>query len=65
MCKVQSYLARQRGTSGKRIGSGGGLEVIGAMLGGEPEAGVEGEQEAKAEGKAGGLPLTVLEQNVD
>jgi len=43
MCKVPSYVARQRGTSGRRVGSDGG-------------SGAEGEREAEAEaaGEAGG-----------
>jgi len=55
MCKVQSYVACQCSTSGKRVGRDGGSEVIGAMLGGKSGAGAEGEQEAEAEG----VPLTV------
>ena len=48
-------MARQRGTSGRRVGSDGGLEAVGATLRGEPEVGVEGEQEVEAEG----VPLTL------
>jgi len=49
-------MARQRGTSGRRVGSDGGSGAVGAR--GEPGAGAEGEQEAEAEGEAGGVPLT-------
>ena len=47
-------MARQRSTSGRRVGSSGRSEVVGAMLRGEP--GVEAGAEAEAE--AGGVPLT-------
>ena len=36
--------------SGKRVGSDGGLEVMGATLGGESGAGAEGERRRKREG---------------
>ena len=60
MCKVPSYVARQRGTSGRRVRSNGGSGVVGVTSRGEPGVGAEGEQEAEAEveGKAGGVPLT-------
>jgi len=45
-------VARQRGTSGRWVGSDGGSGAVGAR--GEP--GAEGEREAKAE--AEGVPLT-------
>jgi len=55
-------MARQRGTSGRRVGSSGRSEVVGAMLRGELGVGAEGEQEvevkAEAGGEAGGVPLT-------
>jgi len=55
-------MARQCGTSGRWVGSDGGLEAVGTMLRGEPGAGAEGEWEAEAEaegeGEAGGVPLT-------
>jgi len=51
-------VVRQRGTSGRWVGSDGRLGAVGAR--GEPGAGAEGEQEAEAEaeGEAGGVPLT-------
>ena len=53
-------MARQHGTSGRRVGSNGGLGAVGATLRGEPGAGAEGEQEAEVEaeveGEAGGSP---------
>ena len=51
-------MAHQHGTSGRRVGSDGGLGVVGAR--GKLGAGAEGEQEteAEAEGEAGGVPLT-------
>jgi len=58
-------VACQCGTSGRRVGSSGGSEVVGAMLRGDPGAGAEGEQkvEVKAEaevgGEAGGVSLTI------
>jgi len=42
-------VARQRGTSGKRVGSNGGSEVVGATLRGKPGVGAEGEQETQME----------------
>jgi len=54
-CKVPSYVARQRGTSGRRVGSDGGSGAVGAR--GEPGARLEGEREAEAE--AEGVPLTI------
>ena len=54
MCEVPSYVACQRGTSGRRVGSDGRLGAVGAR--GEPGAQVEGEREA--EGEAEGVPLT-------
>ncbi len=54
MCKVLSYMACQRGTSRKRVGSNGGSGAVGAR--GEP--GGEREVEGKVEGKAEGVPLT-------
>jgi len=67
MCKVPSYVACQRGTSGRQVGSDGRSGVVGAR--GEPGVGAEGEWEAEAEGEreaeaevegeAGGVPLTV------
>jgi len=44
VCEVPSYMARQRGTSGKRVGSDG-------------RSGVVGEREAEVE--AGGVLLTI------
>ena len=35
MCKIQSYVACQRSTSGKWVGSGGRSEAVGATLRGE------------------------------
>ena len=56
-------MAHKHGTSGKRVGSNGRSEVIGATLGGESEVEAEDEQEvgtgAEAEGGAGGVPLIV------
>ena len=46
MCKVLSYVARQRGTSGRRVGSDGGSGAVGA-------------REAEGEGEAEGVPLTI------
>jgi len=54
MCKVPSYMAHQRGTSRRRVGSNGWLGAVGATSRGEPEAGAEGEQEAEV----GGVSLT-------
>ena len=45
-------MARQRGTSGRRVGSDGGSGAVGAR--GEPGSRAEGEREAEAEG----VPLT-------
>ena len=57
-------MACQRGTSGKWVGSNGGLEVVGATLRGELGVGAEGEREAEmeveAEGETGGVPLTQM-----
>ena len=55
MCKVLSYVAHQRGTSGKRVGSNGGLGAIGAR----GELGVGAGDEWEAEGEAEGVPLTI------
>jgi len=52
MCKVPSYVAYQRGTSGRQVGSDAGSGAVGAR--GKPGAGAEGEWEAEVEGKAGG-----------
>jgi len=52
-------MARQCGTSGKRVRSDGGSEVMDAILGGELRARAEGEWEAEVEGEAGGVPLTI------
>jgi len=41
-------MAHQRGTSGRRVGSNGGLGAVGVTSRGEPGAGVEGEQEVEA-----------------
>ena len=51
MCKVPSYVARQRGTSRRQVGSDGGLGAVGAR----GKLGAEGEWEAKAEA-GGGSP---------
>jgi len=45
-------VARQRGTSGKQVGSNGGSGAVGVTSRGEPGAEAEGELEA------GGVPLT-------
>ena len=52
-------MARQRSTSGRRVGSDGGSGAVGAR--GKPGARAEGEQEAEAEaeGEAEGVPLTI------
>ena len=52
-------MARQHGTSGRRVGSNGGSGAVGATLRGEPAAGAEGEREAEVEGEAGGVPRTI------
>ena len=52
--KVPSYVARQRGTSRRWVGSDGGSGAVGAR--GELGVGAEGEWEA--EGEAGGVPIT-------
>ena len=57
VCKVQSYVACQRGTSGRRVRSDGGSGAVGAR--GELGAQAEGEREAEAEGEAEGVPLTI------
>ena len=49
-------MARQRGTSGRQVGSDGGSGAVGAR--GEPGARAEGEREVEAEGEAEGVPLT-------
>ena len=51
-------MACQHVTSGKRVGSNGGLGAVGVR--GKPGVGAEaeGEQEAEAEGEMGGVPLT-------
>ena len=53
-------MARQRGTSGRRVRSSGGLGAVGVTSRGELGAGAEGEREAEAEAEAeaGGVPLT-------
>ena len=43
MCKVLTYVARQRGTSGRRVGSNGGSGAVGVTSRGEPGAGAEAE----------------------
>ena len=48
-------MARQCGTSGRRVRSDGRSGVVGAR--GEPGAGAEGEREAEAESE--GVPLTI------
>jgi len=50
MCKVPSYVARQRGTSRRQVGSDGRLGTVGARGNREREAGAEAE--------AGGVSLT-------
>jgi len=58
-------MARQRGTSGRQVGSDGGSGAVGPM--GEPGAGAEGEQEVEAEAEgeqeaeaeAEGVPLPI------
>jgi len=70
-CKVPSYVARQRGTSRRRVGSNGGSGAVGVLSRSEPGARAEGEREAEAEveaeaeaeGKVGGVPLTVPSDN--
>ena len=42
-------MARQRSTSGKRVGSNGGLEVVGATLRGKLGVGAEGERKTQME----------------
>jgi len=59
MCKVPTYVARQRSTSGRRVGSDGGSGAVGVASRGRLGAGAEGEWEAEAEGEAGGVPLTI------
>jgi len=59
MCKVLSYVAYQRGTSGRRLGSNGRSGAVGVTSGGGPGAGAEGEWEAEGEGEVGGVPLTI------
>jgi len=55
-------VARQRGTSGRRVRNDGGSGAVGARdepgAGAEAEAEGEQEAEAEAEGEAGGVPLT-------
>jgi len=52
-------VARQHGTSGRRVGSDGGSGAVGAR--GKPGARAEGEWEAEgeAEGEVEGVPLTI------
>jgi len=45
MCKVPTYVARQRGTSGRQVGSSGGSGAVGVTSRGEPGAEVEAEGE--------------------
>jgi len=52
-------MVHQCGTSGKRVGSDGGSEAIGATSGGESGVKVVGEQEAEVEAEVGGVPLTL------
>jgi len=52
-------VARQRGTSGRWLGSNGGSGAVGVTSGGGPGAGAEGEWEAEGEGEVGGVPLTI------
>ena len=47
MCKVLTYVARQRGTSGRQVGSNGGSGAVGVTSRGELGAGAEGEQEVE------------------
>jgi len=63
MWKVLSHVARQRGTSRKRVRSDGGSGAVGAR--GEPGAGAGGEREVEVEvegegeGEGEGVPLTI------
>jgi len=54
-------VARQRGTSGRRVGSNGGSGAVGITSRGKPGAGAEGEQEAEAEvgAEAEAVPLAI------
>jgi len=52
-------VARQHGTSGRRVESDGESGAVGATLRGKPGAGAEGEREAEVEAEAGGVPLTI------
>ena len=62
MCKVLTYVARQRGTSRRQVGNNGGSGAVGVTLRGEPGAGAEGEWEAEVgvevEVEVEGVPLT-------
>jgi len=51
-------VARQCGTSGRRVGSNGGSGAVGVTSRGEPGAGAEGEWEAGAGAVAEAVPLT-------
>jgi len=52
MCKVPTYVARQRGTSGRRVGSSGGSGAVGVTSRSEPGVGAEGERRVEAEAEA-------------
>jgi len=54
-------MARQRGTSGRWVGSSGGSGAVGVTSRGEPGVEAEGEREAEAEagGEAEAVPLTI------
>jgi len=58
MCKVPSYVARQRSISRRQVGSDGRSGAVGARD--KPGERAEGEREAEAEGEAEGVPLTPL-----
>ena len=50
-------MARQRGTSGRRVASNGRSGAVGVTSRGEP--GAEGQREEEVEEEAGGVPLTL------
>jgi len=56
-------MACQHSTSGRRVGSNGGLGAVGVTSRGEPRAGAGGDREAEVgagvEAKAEAVPLTV------